>query len=212
MSLATALLSERAASLARAGGDLADASLQLGFAAGGYLLGRDAPRAVPLSKISRQTVGHVLSVLLPRLLVMIPALFAAVASMVVAIVAFIAVVSHQEMDDRNRRLSICAVVVGTVATLLSVCLNPEMIRPILTCLAYVLAILVIGIAAKVAGVATKVSRVVVQVRPKRQRQNSVPDGPPPGTSSGKPLENSSAAHSPNSQNPDADARTTGSAP
>jgi hypothetical protein len=31
MSLATALLSERAASLARAGGDLADASLQLGF-------------------------------------------------------------------------------------------------------------------------------------------------------------------------------------
>ncbi len=33
-----------------AGGDLADASLQLGFAAGGYLLVGDAPRAVPLAR------------------------------------------------------------------------------------------------------------------------------------------------------------------
>ena len=99
-----------------------------------------------------------------------------------------------------------------MATLLSVCLNPEMIRPILTCLAYVLAILVIGIAAKVAGIATKVSRVVGQVRPKRQRQNSVPNGPLPGASSGKPPGKSSAAHSPNSLNPDVDAKTTENAP
>ena len=42
-----ARLSERAAGLARTGGDLADASLLLGFAAGGYLLVGDAPRAVP---------------------------------------------------------------------------------------------------------------------------------------------------------------------
>ena len=45
-----ARLAERAAGLARAGGDLADASLQLGVAAGGYLLVGDAPRAVPLAR------------------------------------------------------------------------------------------------------------------------------------------------------------------
>jgi predicted ATPase/class 3 adenylate cyclase len=43
-------LSEQAASLARAGGDLADASLQLGLAASGYLLVGDTPRAVPLAR------------------------------------------------------------------------------------------------------------------------------------------------------------------
>jgi tetratricopeptide (TPR) repeat protein len=45
-----ARLRERAASLARTGGDLADASLQLGMAAGGYLFVGDAPRAVPLAR------------------------------------------------------------------------------------------------------------------------------------------------------------------
>jgi hypothetical protein len=46
----SAHLSERAAGLARAGGDLADASLQLGMAASGYLFVGDAPRAVPLAR------------------------------------------------------------------------------------------------------------------------------------------------------------------
>ena len=97
----------------------------------------------------------------PKLLVMIPALIAAVASMVVA------VVSHQEMDDRNRRSCTSGVVVGAAATLLSFCLNPEIIRPTLTCLAYVLAILAVGIAAKVTGITTKMTKVFVHVR--RQR-------------------------------------------
>jgi tetratricopeptide (TPR) repeat protein len=43
-------LDERAAGLARAGGDLADASLWLGLAAADYLLAGDAPRAVPLAR------------------------------------------------------------------------------------------------------------------------------------------------------------------
>ena len=42
-------LAEQAAAIARTGGDLADASLQLGLAAGGYLLVGDAPR-VPLAR------------------------------------------------------------------------------------------------------------------------------------------------------------------
>jgi predicted ATPase/class 3 adenylate cyclase len=45
-----ARLAERAAAIARAGGDLADASLQLGIAASGYLLVGDAPTAVPLAR------------------------------------------------------------------------------------------------------------------------------------------------------------------
>ena len=44
-----ARLNERAAGLARAGGDFADTSLWLGFAASGYLLVGDAPRGVPLA-------------------------------------------------------------------------------------------------------------------------------------------------------------------
>jgi predicted ATPase/class 3 adenylate cyclase len=43
-------LTEQAAAIARTGGDLADASLELGLAAGGYLLVGDAPRAVPLAR------------------------------------------------------------------------------------------------------------------------------------------------------------------
>jgi predicted ATPase/class 3 adenylate cyclase len=43
-------LTEQAATIARTGGDLADASLQLGLAAGGYLLAGDAPRAVRLAR------------------------------------------------------------------------------------------------------------------------------------------------------------------
>jgi predicted ATPase/class 3 adenylate cyclase len=43
-------LTEQAAAIARTGGDLADASLQLGLAASGYLLVGDAPRAVPLAR------------------------------------------------------------------------------------------------------------------------------------------------------------------
>jgi predicted ATPase len=43
-------LDERAAGLARAGGDLADTALQLGIAAAHYLLVGDAPRAVPLAR------------------------------------------------------------------------------------------------------------------------------------------------------------------
>ncbi len=42
-----ARINERAAGLARAGGDLADTSLQLASAASAYLLAGDAPRAVP---------------------------------------------------------------------------------------------------------------------------------------------------------------------
>ena len=45
-----ARLNEQAAVIARTGGDLADASLQLGVAASGYLLVGDAPRAVPLAR------------------------------------------------------------------------------------------------------------------------------------------------------------------
>jgi hypothetical protein len=45
-----ARLAERAAGLARAGGDLADASFQLGFAVGGHLLVGDVPGAVPLAR------------------------------------------------------------------------------------------------------------------------------------------------------------------
>ena len=45
-----ARLAERAAAIARTGGDLADASLQLSLAAGSYLLVGDAPRAVPLAR------------------------------------------------------------------------------------------------------------------------------------------------------------------
>jgi tetratricopeptide (TPR) repeat protein len=43
-------LAERAAAIARAGGDLADTSIQLGTAAAGCLLVGDAPRAVPLAR------------------------------------------------------------------------------------------------------------------------------------------------------------------
>ena len=43
-------LTEQAAAIARTGGDLADTSLQLGHAAGGYLFVGDAPRAVPLAR------------------------------------------------------------------------------------------------------------------------------------------------------------------
>src|SRR5215218_3523026 len=43
-------LSEQAAAIARTGGDLADASLQLGLVAGGYVLVGDAPRAVSLAR------------------------------------------------------------------------------------------------------------------------------------------------------------------
>jgi hypothetical protein len=59
------------------------------------------------------------------------------------------------------------VVVGTAATLLSLCLNPEIIQPTLTCLAYVLAILAVGIAAKVTGITTKMTKVFVHVRQQR---------------------------------------------
>jgi hypothetical protein len=104
---------------------------------------------------------------------MIPALIVAVASMVGAIIAAIgAVLSHQEMDDRNRRLCVFGVVAGIVATLLSVCLNPEIIQPTLKCLAFILAILAIGIATKVTGIATKVTRAVVHLRRRRHHQNA----------------------------------------
>jgi hypothetical protein len=43
-------LTEQAASIARTGGDLADASLWLGLAAGNHLLVNDAPKAVPLAR------------------------------------------------------------------------------------------------------------------------------------------------------------------
>ena len=45
-----ARLNEQAAVIARTGGDLADTSLWLGLAAGGYLLVGDAPRGVPLAR------------------------------------------------------------------------------------------------------------------------------------------------------------------
>jgi predicted ATPase len=45
-----ARLAERAAAIARTGGDLADTSLQLGIAAAGYLLVGDAPKAVPVAR------------------------------------------------------------------------------------------------------------------------------------------------------------------
>src|SRR6185369_9394971 len=45
----TARLAEQAAGIARAGGDLADASLELTFAVAGHLMVGDAPAAVPLA-------------------------------------------------------------------------------------------------------------------------------------------------------------------
>ena len=112
-------------------------------------------RPIPPPRSVVQTVAHVLSALVPELLVMIPALIVAVASMVVAIIAAIkAFVSHQEMDDRNRRSCISAVVVGTAASLLSLCLNPDIIRSTLACLPAILLILAIGIATKGTGIAT----------------------------------------------------------
>jgi hypothetical protein len=45
-------LAERVADLARSGGDLADASLELAIAAGGHLMAGDAPGAVPLARES----------------------------------------------------------------------------------------------------------------------------------------------------------------
>jgi hypothetical protein len=45
-----ARLAEQAAGLARAGGDLADASLELRLAAGGYLFVGDASTALPLAR------------------------------------------------------------------------------------------------------------------------------------------------------------------
>jgi hypothetical protein len=54
-----ARLAEQAAGQARAGGDLADASLELAIAVGGHVLVGDAPRAVPLANealaLARQT-------------------------------------------------------------------------------------------------------------------------------------------------------------
>jgi predicted ATPase/class 3 adenylate cyclase len=54
-----ARFSEQAAGLARAGGDLADASIQLTIAAGGHMLAADVPGAVPLARealaLARQT-------------------------------------------------------------------------------------------------------------------------------------------------------------
>ena len=45
-----ARLAEQAADLARAGGDLADASIELTIAVGGHVFAGDAPRAVPLAR------------------------------------------------------------------------------------------------------------------------------------------------------------------
>ena len=46
----TARLAEQAAGIARAGGDLADASIELTFAAADHVLAGDAPAAVPLAR------------------------------------------------------------------------------------------------------------------------------------------------------------------
>ena len=84
--------------------------------------------------------------------VMIPA---AVASMVVAIIAAIigAVSQQRTRNDRDvaqqeieliRRLSISAVVLGTMAAFLIFCLSPGIIRQTLTCVVYVLAVLSIA--------------------------------------------------------------------
>jgi hypothetical protein len=96
---------------------------------------------------------------------MIPALIAAVASMVCAIIAAIFI------DDRNRWLCIFAMVLGTAATLLSVCLNPEIFRPTLAWLVDILVILAIGIVTKVTGIA-RVTRAVVHLWPRRHHQNA----------------------------------------
>jgi uncharacterized membrane protein len=81
---------------------------------------------------------------------MIPA---AVASMVVATMAAVIVavsrqsgtgndrgLAHQEMEW-IRRLSMSAVVLGTMATFLIFCLSPGIIRQTLTCVVYVLSVL-----------------------------------------------------------------------
>jgi hypothetical protein len=97
------------------------------------------------------------------------ALIAAVVSMVVAVIAtIIAVVGHQEMGNRNRRLSISGVVVGAVATFLNFCLNHEVIRPTLMCVAYILTILCLCIVTMVTGVSNTVTSAVLQW--KRQRR------------------------------------------
>jgi hypothetical protein len=90
------------------------------------------------------------------------ALIAAVASMVVAIIsAIILAVRQQETHDRKRRLCITGVVVGGIAFLLNCCLNPEITRPTLTWVVYVLT---------VAGIAiTTMSTSDQWKRPYRQR-------------------------------------------
>jgi hypothetical protein len=138
------------------------------------------------------------------------ALITAVVSMVVAITAaVILAVSHQEMDDRGRQSWFSALVVGTLATVLTVCLNPEIVLQALACLAYVLAISGIVIVTKVTGITTMVGRAVIRWRQQRHDQKAVPDASLSGTE--EPSGQSSAGHSPNSQHPDVDATTTGSA-
>jgi uncharacterized membrane protein len=82
-------------------------------------------------------------------LIMIPA---AVASMVVAIIAAIILAAKpwQKWDeapsvyDLIRPLSISAVVLGPLITLLIFCLNPGITRQTVTCLVYVLTVLSIA--------------------------------------------------------------------
>jgi hypothetical protein len=95
---------------------------------------------------------------------MIPAVIAAVVSVVVIVIGGVTIsVARQQRSSRNdliRTLSISAVVFGTVATFLIFCLSPETIRPTLTCVTYVLTVF---------GIAALVTCVVLQPDIYRQR-------------------------------------------
>jgi hypothetical protein len=139
-------------------------------------------------------------------------LVGAVASMIVAVVAgVILAVRSREMDDGNRRLCICGVVVGVAATLLIVVLKHEIIRPVLAWFAVILTISGITIFTKLTRIAAMVRRAVVRWMRLRDDQNGVPDSSLPGGPSGKPQRQPSGGHSPNSHHPDVDATSTGSA-
>ena len=162
-------------------------------------------RDLPSTAVSAATI-HVLSVLLRTVLFMI-ALIAAVVSMVAAVTAaVILVLCHREVDERQSWIS--ALVVGALATVLTVGLSPEIIRPALTCLAYLLTISGIAIVTKVTGIATIVTRAVVRWWRQRHYQHAVPDASLPGGSPGESPRQSSDPHSPNSQHPDVSATST----
>jgi hypothetical protein len=130
---------------------------------------------------------------------------------IVSILTVMAVVSHREMDYRKRRLCLTGVVVGTIAVGLVLLINHEVFLPAVICFVCVLVALTIAIFAQVTPIGTVVIRAVVRWRRQPHHQNAMPDASFTDNSSGRAPGESSAAHSPNSQHPDMDTTTTGSA-